>query len=56
MYWNERHAYKPGTSQPDKDSGYDHMTDALRYMITHIWPVRRDQPPPSTQRWTHRTQ
>ena len=52
----ERHAYKPGTSQPDKDSGYDHMTDALRYMITHIWPVRRDQPPPSTQRWTHRTQ
>jgi phage terminase large subunit len=52
----ERHAYKPGTSQPDKDSGYDHMTDAVRYMISYIWPVRRDLPPVPQQRWSHRTQ
>lgn len=52
----ERHAYKEGTSQPDKDSGYDHMTDALRYMISYIWPVRRDATPLTVQRWTHRTQ
>jgi len=52
----ERHAYKEGTSQPDKDSGYDHMTDALRYMIHYIWPVRRDVTPQPAQRWTHRTQ
>lgn len=51
----ERHAYKEGTSQPDKDSGYDHMTDALRYMIHYIWPVRRDVQPLPAQRWTHRT-
>jgi hypothetical protein len=51
----ERHAYKEGTSQPDKDSGYDHMTDALRYMISFLWPVRRDITPQPAQRWTHRT-
>lgn len=50
----ERHAYKEGTVQPDKDSGYDHMTDALRYMINYIWPVRRDTPPIPDQRWSHR--
>lgn len=52
----ERHAYKEGTSQPDKDSGYDHMTDALRYLVSYIWPVRRDAKPPTALRWSHRTQ
>ena len=51
----ERHAYKPGTSQPDKDSGYDHMTDAVRYMINYIWPIRSDVKQLPQQRWTHRT-
>lgn len=51
----ERHAYKEGTSVPDKDSGYDHMSDALRYMISYIWPVRRDVVAKPAQRWTHRT-
>jgi hypothetical protein len=41
----ERHSYKEGTSQPDKDSGYDHMMDALGYMIDYLFPVRRDQDP-----------
>jgi hypothetical protein len=50
----ERHAYKEGTSQPDKDSGYDHMSDALRYMVSYIWPVKRDTQPLPAQRWTHR--
>jgi hypothetical protein len=49
----DRHAYKPGTSQPDKDSGYDHMTDALRYMIHSIWPVRAVTESRPEQRWTH---
>ena len=51
----ERHAYKEGTSVPDKDSGYDHMSDALRYMVSYIWPVKRDVKPQPQQRWTHRT-
>lgn len=50
----ERHTYKEGTTTPDKESGYDHMMDALGYMIDYIWPIRRDtsdivQP----RRWTH---
>jgi hypothetical protein len=49
----ERHAYKEGTSVPDKDSGYDHMSDALRYMVSYIWPVKRDVKPQAPQRWGH---
>jgi len=50
----ERHTYKEGSSQPDKDSGYDHMMDALGYMVDYLFPVRKDtsdivQP----RRWTH---
>ena len=50
----ERHTYKEGTSQPDKDNGYDHMMDALGYMVDYIFPIRKDtsdivQP----RRWAH---
>jgi hypothetical protein len=52
----ERQTYKEGTSQPDKDSGYDHMNDALGYMIDYLWPVKRDINPDLLvpQRWGHR--
>jgi hypothetical protein len=49
----ERHNYKPGTSQPDKDSGYDHLTDAARYYFDYVWPVRRNIEPQAPQRWGH---
>jgi hypothetical protein len=50
----ERQVYKEGTSQPDKESGYDHMNDALGYMVDYIWPVTRDrQEYRGPQRWTH---
>lgn len=51
----ERHTYKEGTSQPDKDSGYDHMMDALGYMVDYMFPVRRDIDPATRipQRWGH---
>jgi PBSX family phage terminase large subunit len=50
----ERHTYKEGTSQPDKDSGYDHMMDALGYMIDYMFPVRRDREETNQpKRWTH---
>ena len=50
----ERHTYKEGTSQPDKDNGYDHMNDALGYMVDYLFPIRKDtsdivQP----RRWAH---
>lgn len=50
----EKHAYKEGTSIPDKDSGFDHFSDAQRYLIDYLFPIKRDfevQPP---QRFAHR--
>jgi hypothetical protein len=49
----ERQTYKEGTSQPDKDSGYDHQMDALGYMVDYLFPVRRDREPYQPQRWGH---
>jgi hypothetical protein len=51
----ERQTYKEGSSQPDKDSGYDHMTDALGYLVDYLFPVRRDVKPELLipQRWGH---
>ena len=52
----ERQTYKEGTSQPDKESGYDHMNDALGYMVDYLFPVRKDIDPELLvpQRWGHR--
>jgi hypothetical protein len=51
----EKHVYKEGTVQPDKDSGYDHMSDAVRYAVDYMFPVRRDVDPNTVrpQRWGH---
>lgn len=50
----ERQTYKEGTSQPDKDGGYDHMNDALGYMIDYLWPVKRERELTNQpKRWTH---
>jgi hypothetical protein len=49
----ERHTYKEGTTQPDKDSGYDHQMDALGYMVDYMFPVRRDAEPYKPRRWGH---
>lgn len=38
----ERQTYKEGTSQPDKESGYDHMMDALGYMVDYLFPIKKD--------------
>jgi hypothetical protein len=50
----ERWTYKEGTTVPDKDSGYDHFADCVRYMISYIWPVRRNMELQPAQRWSHR--
>jgi phage terminase large subunit len=52
----ERQTYKEGTSQPDKDGGWDHMNDALGYMVDYLFPVNRDTShieQPTT--WGHKT-
>ena len=48
-----KHSYKEGTSQPDKDLGYDHMADAIRYYVDYVFPVRRDLPVQPATRWGH---
>lgn len=50
----EKQTYKTGTSVPDKDSGFDHMNDALRYMVDYLFPIRQPITPPSTRMWSHK--
>lgn len=49
----EKHSYKPNSNIPDKDSGHDHMSDAVRYYIDYVFPVRREQIQSAPQRWGH---
>lgn len=51
----EKQTYKEGSSQPDKDSGLDHMMDALGYCVDGLFPIKRnyekiEQP----ARWGHK--
>ena len=48
----ERHTYKEGTSQPEKDGGFDHMNDALGYAVEYLFPIRKANAPQAPQRWT----
>jgi hypothetical protein len=51
----ERHSYKEGTNQPDKESGYDHQMDALGYMVDYLFPVKKDTTNISQPKvWGHR--
>lgn len=50
----EKHTYKMNSSIPDKDTGYDHFSDSIRYFIDYEFPVKRDREPQPPQRWTHR--
>jgi hypothetical protein len=38
----EKHCYKEGTQVPDKDSGWDHMTDALGYGTEYLFPIKKE--------------
>ena len=48
----ERQIYKEGTHVPDKDSGFDHMNDALGYLIEYNYPIRRNFKPTEQKRWS----
>jgi hypothetical protein len=51
----EKQTYKEGTSVPDKDSGFDHMNDALRYMVDYLYPIRSPVAPMPIKTWGHKT-
>ena len=48
----ERQTYKEGTSIPNKDDGFDHMNDAVGYLIEYLFPVRTEYATPQPTRWT----
>jgi hypothetical protein len=35
-----KYVYKEGTRQPDKDNGFDHMADCIRYVTQKLHPLR----------------
>ena len=47
----ERQIYKEGTSIPEK-GGYDHMNDALGYLIEYLYPLKRNFAPSQPKRWS----
>ena len=47
----ERQIYKEGTHIPDKN-GYDHMNDALGYLVEYNFPLRRNFAPSQPKRWS----
>lgn len=49
----EKHSFKPNTQIPDKDSGYDHMFDALSYMVAYLYPIKTTQKVAEPGRWGH---
>lgn len=48
----ERQTYKEGTSIPNKDDGYDHMNDALGYLVSYLFPVQTIYDVEQPKRWT----
>jgi len=50
----EKHTYKPGTSVPDKDSCFDHFSDAIRYLCDYLFPIRQPVTAPPTRMWSHK--
>jgi hypothetical protein len=47
-----KQCYKEGTSLPDKTQGFDHMNDALGYLISFLYPITRDFTSKTPQRFT----
>ena len=48
----ERQIYKEGTHIPDKESGFDHMNDALGYLVEYNFPLKRNFVPSPMKRWS----
>ena len=48
----ERHLYKENTTQPDKESGFDHMNDAIGYAVEYLFPIRKNYTKELPTRWS----
>ena len=47
----QRQIYKENTNIPDKEEGFDHMNDALGYLVDYIKPLTIKSPSSIPQRW-----
>jgi len=47
----QRHTYKENTLIPNKDDGFDHITDALGYMVEYLYPVTKEITTQPTTVW-----
>ena len=52
----QRQIYKENTNIPDKEEGFDHMNDALGYLIDYIKPLTLQAPFNIPQRWNIKKQ
>jgi hypothetical protein len=50
----EKFSYKPDTSVPDKDSGFDHMGDCIRYCVEGNFPIRQAVAAMPIKTWGHK--
>lgn len=50
----EKYSYKEGTSVPDKDSGFDHLADAVRYCVEYQFPIRMPITEMPQKMWGHK--
>lgn len=51
----QRLTYKEGTNQIDKDSGLDHFSDAVGYLVDYLFPIKRHMDQEETGQWTFGT-
>ena len=51
----QQQIYKIGTNIPDKSEGFDHMNDALGYLVDFVKPLVIDQGPFTPTRWNIKT-
>ena len=47
----QRQVYKENTNIPDKEEGFDHMNDAIGYLIDYVKPLTLKSPISDPQRW-----
>lgn len=49
----QQFCYKENTQIPDKDSGFDHMFDALTYAIQFLFPINKETQPVAPRAFGH---
>jgi phage terminase large subunit len=49
----QQFCYKEGTQIPDKDSGFDHMFDALTYAVQYLFPINKEIQPIAPRAFGH---